>query len=107
MRVDEIAAKEHMKHNPTPKYNARGYQNWKRHPAKALLEVDIANKLHEKMKPKHLRKTRDAYKTISLPIFVKRPLQTNAVEDGVRDQESGVETDPELPDQPQQYRHEH
>ena len=72
VRVDEIAAKEHMKHNPTPKYNARGYQNWRRHPAKALLEVDIANKLHEKMKPKHLRKTRDAYKTISLPIFAKR-----------------------------------
>ena len=72
VRIDDIAAEEHMKNNPTPEMNARGYQNWKRHPAKALLEVDVANKLHKKMKPKQLRKTRDEYKTIPLPIFGKR-----------------------------------
>ena len=72
VRIDDIAAEEHMKNNPTPEMNARGYQNWKRHPVKALLEVDVANKLHKKIKPKQLRKTRDEYKTIPLPIFGKR-----------------------------------
>ena len=72
VRVDDIAAEEHINNNLTSEKNARGYQNWKRHPAKALLEVDVANKLHKKMKPKQLRKTRDEYKTIPVPIFGKR-----------------------------------
>jgi len=72
VRIDDIAAEEHINNNPTPEKNARGYQNWKRHPAKALLEVDVANKLHKKMKPKQLRKTRDEYKTIPVDIFGKR-----------------------------------
>ena len=48
VRVDDLAAEEHMNNNPTPNNNARGYQNWKYHPAKGLLEVDVANKLQNK-----------------------------------------------------------
>lgn len=71
VKIDDLAAKMHMMSFPTPHMNARGYPNWKGHPAKPLLEVDVANELH-KMGPKKLQLTRSEYKEFSLHLFTKR-----------------------------------
>jgi len=72
VNIDDLAAREHLMSYPTPGTNARGYPNWKGHPAKGLLEVDVANKLNEKMKPKELRGTREEYKQFPIDVFGKR-----------------------------------
>ena len=69
---DDIAVARFLKNNPRSALNKRGYPHWDTHIAKKLLEVDVRNKLHEKMSPSILRKTRDAYKEFPANIFVKR-----------------------------------
>ena len=71
VKMDDLLAKMHMMSFPTPQTNVRGYPNWKGHPAKALLEVDVTNKLH-KMGPKKLRETRSEYKEFPLRVFTKK-----------------------------------
>ena len=71
VNIDDLAAKLHMMSFPTPCMNAQGYSNWKGHPAKALLEVDVANGLNE-MGPKKLQLTRIEYQEFSLRIFTKQ-----------------------------------
>ena len=71
VNIDDLAAKLHMMSFPTPCMNAQGYLNWKGHPAKALLEADVANGLNE-MGPKKLQLTRIEYQEFSLRIFTKR-----------------------------------
>lgn len=72
VQADDIAAELYIKNNPRPSKNERGYPYWDTHPAKTLLEVDVANKMNEKMKPAQLRNTRDAYKEFPMDIFTKR-----------------------------------
>jgi len=72
VQQDDIAAERHMKHNPRSTLNKRGYPHWDTHAAKSLLEVDIANKMHQKMKPSLLRDTRDEYKEFPVDVFAKR-----------------------------------
>ena len=52
------------------RFNERGYPYWDTHSAKPLLEVDVANNMHEKMKPEQLQKTRGAYMEFPKSVFV-------------------------------------
>ena len=72
VREDDVAVEEFMKNNPRSDLNKRGYPHWDTHAAKKLLEVDVANGLHEKMKPRELRRTREEYKEFPRDVFVKR-----------------------------------
>ena len=72
VKLDDIAAERHMRNHPRSILNKRGYPHWDTHSAKKLLEVDIANKVHERMEPSQLRKTRDAYKKFPTDVFTKR-----------------------------------
>ena len=74
VEMDDLVARMHLMSYPTPLTNARGCPNWKGHPVKALLEVDVANTLNEKFKPKELRGTRDGYKQFPLDVFGKQVL---------------------------------
>ena len=78
VRLDNIAAEQHMRDFPRHHLNKRGYPHWDTHAARELLEVDVANKLHEKMKPQKLRYTRNAYKEFSIDVFRKRVNQEAA-----------------------------
>ena len=69
---DDIAAAKFMKSNPRSYLNQRGYPHWNTHAAKAILEVDVANNLHLKMKPHQLRGTNKAYKDFPSEVFAKR-----------------------------------
>ena len=75
VEIDDLAARMHLMSFPTPHMNARGYPNWKGHPAKELLEVDVAKKLQDKMKPVELQKTRNEYKEFPLHVFRKHLYQ--------------------------------
>ena len=57
---------------PKSHLNAKGYLHWKSHPAKALLEVNVTNKLYKHMTPSELRDTQDAYKKLPVDVFGKR-----------------------------------
>ena len=54
VKIDDLAADMHLNSFPKSYLNSRGYPHWKDHPAKALLEIDIANKLHKQKKPQEL-----------------------------------------------------
>ena len=72
VQMDDLAVRAHLMSFPKSHLNAKGYPHWKDHPAKAKLEVDVANKLHKKMKPRELRETRDEYKEFPADVFGKR-----------------------------------
>ncbi len=72
VKDDDSAAKRYLENFPTPYLNERGYPNWRGHPAKALLEVDVANELHKKMKPQELCATQNEYKEFPVNVFGKR-----------------------------------
>ena len=72
VQMDDLAVKMHLASFPKSHLNTKGYPHWKDHPAKALLEVDVANKLHKQMKPLELRDTRDEYKEFPADVFGKR-----------------------------------
>ena len=72
VRFDDVRAREFRKNFPRNRLNERGYPHWDTHPAKQLLEKDVANKLHEKMKPCHLREKRGAYMDFPADVFAKR-----------------------------------
>jgi hypothetical protein len=65
-------AKEFLSRFPRAPLNKRGYPHWDGHPAQGWLQVDVANGLHEKMKPRKLRKTRECYMEFPKEVFVKR-----------------------------------
>ena len=71
-RLDDIKAEKHIKNNPRGRLNKRGYPHWNKHPAKKLLQVDIYNKLHERMQPRELQKMRREYKDFPPEIFAAR-----------------------------------
>lgn len=72
VKQDDAAAEKHLRNNRRSLLNERGYPHWDTHPALAFLEVDVANKVHLKMKPYELRKTRDAYMQFPADVFAKR-----------------------------------
>ena len=72
VKLDDIAAAEHKKNFPRNAKNKRGYPHWNTHPAKELLETDIANGLHKEKKPSKIRMTRDEYKVFPKAVFGKR-----------------------------------
>jgi hypothetical protein len=71
VEVDDLAAKMHLLSFPRSELNKRGYPHWEGHAAKTLLEVDVANKLHNMMLPGQLRETRDEYKEFPPKVFGK------------------------------------
>lgn len=72
VEIDDLAARMHLMSFPTPAITAKGYPSWKGHPAKALLEVDVANKLNQTLKPEKLQATRAEYQEFPLCVFRKR-----------------------------------
>ena len=70
IELDNIAVAEHLKN--FPRENRKGYPDWDTHAAKNWLEIDVANKKHEQMKPSQLRKTRSDYKKFPKDVFTKR-----------------------------------
>ena len=70
--LDDIKAQKHITNNPREPLNKRGYPHWNKHPAKKLLQVDVYNKLHERMQPCDLRKMRKEYKDFPPEIFAAR-----------------------------------
>ena len=70
VELDDLAVKMH--NLSFPKSSGKGYPYWPDHPAKALLEVDVANEVHEEMKPSELRDTKQAYKEFPADVFRKR-----------------------------------
>jgi len=69
---DDVAAEKYRRSNPRSHLNQRGYPHWDTHPAKKLLEVDVANNMHMKMTPIQLRGTNNAYKDFPPDVFAKR-----------------------------------
>ena len=84
VKLDDVVARRHMRDFPRSSLNKRGYPHWDTHAAKELLEVDVANKLHERMKPRKLRDTRDAYKEFPKDVFTKRVNQEAAKQRAAR-----------------------
>ena len=72
VQQDDAAAERHLRNNPRSRLNQRGYPHWDTHPAKSLLEKDVVNKMHQKMKPSQLRESRAAYKEFPADVFAKR-----------------------------------
>ena len=72
VEMDDIAVRMHKMSFPRSPLNKRGYPHWDTHPARGLLEADIANNLHKKMKPLQLMATREAYKEFPPDVFAKR-----------------------------------
>ena len=72
VKMDDAMVKEHLLMFPRAPLNKRGYPHWDGHPAQEWLQVDVANGLHEEMKPRHLRKTRECYKEFPKKVFAKR-----------------------------------
>ena len=68
---DNVKAERHIKNNQHSLLNKRGYPHWNKHPAKALLEVDVANKVHERMSRTKLQQSRAAYMAFPPEVFSK------------------------------------
>ena len=69
---DDVKAERHIKNNPHSRVNRRGYPHWHKHPAKEFLEVDVANKVHERMSRTKLQQSRAAYMAFPPEVFSKR-----------------------------------
>ena len=72
VEMDDLAAKMHNIKFVRGELNKRGYPHWDNHPAKPLLEIDVANNLHKRMFPKDLQKTRSEYQQFPPDVFAKR-----------------------------------
>ena len=72
VQEDDVKAERHIKNNQHSLLNKRGYPHWKKHPAKELLEVDVANKVHERMSRTKLQQSRAAYMAFPSEVFNKR-----------------------------------
>jgi len=72
VKQDDATAERHMANNPRSHLNKRGYPHWDTHAAKALLGVDVANGMHQKMKPLQLRNARSACTEFPADVFTKR-----------------------------------
>ena len=73
VKQDNIAVTRYITDNPRlSQLNKRGYPHWDTHPAKSMLEIDIANKKNESMPLRQLWRTRDVYKEFPADIFAKR-----------------------------------
>lgn len=69
---DRIAEKYNL-HFPRSEFNQRGYPHWDTSEAKQWLEVDVANRMHQKMTPKELRAKRPhVYGPFPPKVFSKR-----------------------------------
>ena len=51
VRLDDMLVQMHLRDCPRPACDNRGYPHWNTHAAMKLLEVDVLNDLHKKMKP--------------------------------------------------------
>lgn len=71
VKADDLAVKMHLMSFPRGEINAKGYPYWDTHLAKSLLEVDVSNKLNEKMKPRKLWKSRSEYMDFPADVFAK------------------------------------
>jgi len=71
VKMDDIEAAKHLQDCKRQKPR-RGYPRWHDHPAKNLLEVDVARKLHKEMPPRKLRRTRPEYIEFPQDVFCKR-----------------------------------
>ena len=56
---------------PKGRLNKKGYPYWEGHPAKELLEVDVARGHHKTKKLLKLRETRTKYKQFPASVFQK------------------------------------
>ena len=72
VNLDDAMARMHIRDCPRTHLTVRGYPHWKNHPAKKLLESDVANKLHERMAPTKLRQKRKEYMEFPAAVFAKR-----------------------------------
>lgn len=70
--LDDVKAERHIRNNPHSRLNKRGYPHWHKYPAKELLEVDVANKVHEKMTRSKFQESRAAYMAFPTEVFTKR-----------------------------------
>ena len=70
VKIDDINAMKHISDNERAA-TRRGYPSSHDHPAKKLLEVDVARKLHTKMPPRNLCKTRKEYHEFPENVFCK------------------------------------
>ena len=68
---DNVKAERHIRNNQHSLLNKRGYPHWHKHPAKEFLEVDVANKLHERMSRSQLQQSRAAYMAFPPEVFAK------------------------------------
>ncbi len=70
-RLDDMVVQMHLRDCPRPACANRGYPQWDTHAAMKLLEVDVLNDLHKKMKPQELQKTQREYRDFPQDIFAK------------------------------------
>ena len=73
--MDDVKAERHIRNNPHSCLNKRGYPHWHKHPAKELLEVDVANKVHERMTRSKFQESRAAYMAFPTEVFTKRVIR--------------------------------
>ena len=69
---DNIAVEKYRQSNPRSYLNERGYPHWDTHPARKLLELDVANNKHQEMTATQLQRTNNAYKEFPTEVFAKR-----------------------------------
>jgi len=73
VEMDDLAVKMHLLSFPRSALNKRGYPHWDDHPAKKLIESDVANGLHNNYKSaSEFRDTRPEYKPFPVEIIAKR-----------------------------------
>ena len=84
VKQDDAAAEEYVRKYARSRFNERGYPYWDTHSAKPLLEVDVANNMHEKMKPEQLQKTRGAYMEFPKSVFATRVYNEIAKQKGAQ-----------------------
>jgi len=73
--LNDMLVQMHLRDCPRPACANRGYPNCNTHAAMKLLEVDVLNDLHKKMKPQELQKTRREYRELPKDVFSKRVSQ--------------------------------
>ncbi|KAL7550242.1 hypothetical protein ACHAWF_013480 [Thalassiosira exigua] len=54
VKQDDAAAESHLQKNPRSRLTQRGYPHWDTHAAKSLLELDVANDVHQNMTQQQL-----------------------------------------------------
>ena len=73
VEVDDLAVKMYVMNFPRSALNKRGYPHWDDHPAKKLMESDVANGVHKNCKSaSEFRDTRTEYKPFPVKVIAKR-----------------------------------